>query len=211
MPWGRLGRSRGRRGRPWRRLGRPVRSRRNALGTVSESQMEALGSQASRLGRHVGHRGRQVGSPRRSKRRPGPAQSPPRTGALSRTAFVSIYRRFLMRWWNARTSIFVSQCSVLYTSDEVRTERAQAAKQHENRGFSASKIKPGSLEIELGRLPASAKPRRNLRSLLEFLKMGPNEQDRARKVTREVRFEAPVRRRPPEFPGTPCGNLRKET
>ena len=131
-------------------------------GRSPDAKWSRLGGQAGRLGCHVGHRGRQVGSPRRSERRPGTAQSPLRTRAQTRTVFVSIFRRFLVRWWNARTSVFVSQCSVLYTSDEVRTERAQAAKQHENRGSSASKIKPGSLEIELGRIPASAKPRRNL-------------------------------------------------
>ena len=101
-------------------------------------------------------------------------------------------------------------CSVLYTSDEVRTERAQAAKQHENQGFSASKFKPGSLEIEPGRPPASAKPRRNRRSLLEFLKLKPNEQDKAKKVTREVRSEAPVTRRTPEASGASCGLIRKD-
>ena len=192
------------------RSGSPLDRARTLSGRSPEAKWRRLGSQAGRLGRHVGHRGHQVGSPRRSKRRPGPAQRPLRTRALSRTAFEAIFRRFFMRWWNVRTSIFVSQCSVLYTSDEVRTERAQAAKQHENRGFSASKIKPGSLEIELGRLPASAKPRSNLRSLFEFLKMGPNEQDRARKVTREVRFGAPVRRRISEISGAPYGFIRKD-
>ena len=180
------------------------------LGRSPEAKWRRLGSQAGRLGRHVGHRGHQVGSPRRSKRRPGSAQSPLRTRALSRTAFVSIFRRFFLRWWNVRTSIFVSQCSVLYASDEVRTERAQAAKQHENRGFSASKMKPGSLEIEPRRPPATAKPRRNRRSLLDFLKVRPNERIRTRKIAREVRFEAPERRRASEASRSPCGFIRKD-
>ena len=64
------------------------------LGRSPEAKWKRLGGQAGRLGRHVGHRGRQVGSPRRSKRRPGPAQSPLRTRAQSRTAFVSIFRCF---------------------------------------------------------------------------------------------------------------------
>ena len=45
-----------------------------------------------------------------------------------RTASASKFRRFLVRSKEGRTSIFVSQCSVLLTSDEERTERQHAAK-----------------------------------------------------------------------------------
>ena len=45
-----------------------------------------------------------------------------------RTATTSNFRRFLVRAWEGRTSIFASQRSVLLTWDEERTERQHAAK-----------------------------------------------------------------------------------
>ena len=45
------------------------------------------------------------------------------------------FSSFLLRSWKARTSIFVSQCSVSYTSHEVYTERAWVTENHENDFF----------------------------------------------------------------------------
>ena len=60
------------------------------------------------------------------------------------------FSSFLLRSWKARTSIFVSQCSVSYTSHEVSTERARVTKNHENRRFSASKSTPGASKSSSG-------------------------------------------------------------
>ena len=88
-----------------------------------------------------------------------------------------------------RCAKIIAPANVSYISSDVSTERAQVAKKLENPGVSASKIEPGSLEIELGRPSAGAKSRENTRSDTEFSKVTPNEPVRARKERMLERFD----------------------
>ena len=114
------------------------------------------------------------------------------------------FSSFLLRSWKARTSIFVSQCSVSYTSHEVSTERARVAKNHENRRFSASKSSPGASKSSSGG-PWRAKNRARIcEEPPNFLKLG--------RTSRSERGKSACcsgnRRPAPEIPGAPIGNLR---
>ena len=111
-------------------LGAPGRSKslRSRAGTRSgrspTTKLGRLGRQVGHLGCHVGRLGREVGSPGHSKRRSKASSNACASSNGVRFDFSS----FLLRSWKARTSIFVSQYSVSYTSHEVSTERALVMK-----------------------------------------------------------------------------------
>ena len=71
------------------------------------------------------------------------------------------------------------QCFVHFARIEHRTRTGHQKSRKST--FFGLKIEPGTLEIELGRPLASKKSREDLRRTSEFLKVGPNEQVRARK------------------------------
>ena len=133
-------------------MGAPGRSKslRSRAGTRSgrspTAKLGRLCRQVGHLGCHVGRLGREVGSPGHSKRR-----SKASSNACASSNGVRIdFSSFLLRSWKARTSIFVSQCSVSYTSHEVSTERARVTKSHGNRRFSTSKSSPGASKSSSG-------------------------------------------------------------
>ena len=82
--------------------------------------------------------------PSRSQDAPGPLRSSVRA-CLERRTLRTIFERFWLIAQKLRYAKNVAPASVLYTSDEVSTERAGASKKLEKPCVSASKIEPGGV------------------------------------------------------------------
>ena len=83
-------------------------------------------------------------APRRSRTTPKRCSSAFGAPGCGERARRTIFRRFCMVVRKLRCAEIIAPANVLYTSNEVSTDRARTSKKLENQGVSASKIEAGS-------------------------------------------------------------------
>ena len=100
-------------------------------------------------------------APRRSRTTPEPCPSAFSAPGYGEHARATIFHRFCMVVRKLRCAEIIAPANVLYTSNEVNTDRARTSKKLENQGVSASKIEAGSGRTTQNRARAAQVERKN--------------------------------------------------